>query len=77
MSQRVTYYAAAPFALRDEVVLVEDMAVECESAEKAVAMAHLMSYMPGYVGAWAYSRTGDPATGWYEPAEVLRRFGGV
>jgi hypothetical protein len=32
---------------------------------------------PGYVGAVAFSRTGDPATGDFGDAKVIRKFGEV
>jgi hypothetical protein len=70
-----TYYVAAPIARRDDGALVEDQAVRCVNAEHAIAVAEIMASEPHYAGAWAYCRTGDPTTGWFEPAEVLKRFG--
>jgi hypothetical protein len=35
------------------------------------------SVVPGHVGAVAFSRTGDPATGGFSNASVLRKFGEV
>jgi hypothetical protein len=32
---------------------------------------------PGYVGAVAFSRSGDPATGDFSDAKVIRKFGDV
>ena len=32
---------------------------------------------PGYIGARAFSRTGYPESGFYEPAEVPRRSGSL
>jgi hypothetical protein len=36
-----------------------------------------MSHKPGYVGAVAFSRTGDPATGDFVDAKLIRKFGDV
>ena len=73
MSERTTYLAA-PIARRDDGALLADAAIECSSAEAAVRLAEQMAREPGHVGAWAFSRTGYPAIGWYEDAQVLRRF---
>jgi hypothetical protein len=72
-----TYYVAAPIARRDDGELIECEPVQCVNAEHAIMVAEIMASEPHYVGAWAYCRTGDPATGWYEPAVVLRRYGGA
>ena len=39
--------------------------------------AEALSCKEGHVGAVAFSRTGDPATGDFSDAEVIRRFGDV
>jgi hypothetical protein len=39
--------------------------------------AEALSRKPGYVGALAFSRSGDPATGDFGDAEVIRKFGDV
>ena len=75
MSDPVTYYVAAPIARRDDGAILTDDAVECPSAEAAIRCAEQMSRAPGYIGAWAFSRTGYPAIGWYDD-EALKRFGG-
>ncbi|MGZ3359670.1 MAG: hypothetical protein ACXU84_10075 [Xanthobacteraceae bacterium] len=36
-----------------------------------------LSRKPGHVGAIAFSRTGDPATGDFGDATVIRKFGDV
>jgi hypothetical protein len=77
MSERITYFVAAPIARRDDGALLTDDAVECCSAEAAIECARQMAHALGYVGAWAFSRTGYPGSGWYEDAQVLRRFGGL
>ena len=72
-----TYYVAVPIARRDDGELIEDKAVRCSTAAHAIMVAEIMASEPHYAGAWAYCRTGDPATGWYEPAEVLKRLGTI
>ena len=39
--------------------------------------AEALSRKEGYVGAIAFSRTGDPATGDFGDAKVLKKFGDV
>jgi len=39
--------------------------------------AEALSRKPGVVGAVAFSRTGDPATGDFGDANVIRKFGDV
>ena len=70
----VTYYVALPFVASDGgIVPVE--AVQCYSAIAAVMKAEALSRRPGYVGAIAFSRTGDSATGNFGDATVIRKFG--
>jgi len=42
-----------------------------------VMRAETLSRKPGYVGAVAFGRTGDPATGDFGDAKVIRKFGEV
>lgn len=70
-----TIYVAVPIARRDDGELVEDRAVRCLNAAHAIMVAEVFAAEPYYCGAWAYCRTGNSATGWYEDAEVLKRFG--
>ena len=72
----VTYYVALPFVLADDGVAAGE-AVECLSANAAVMRAEALSRKPGHAGALAFSRTGDPATGEFGDAKVIRRFGDV
>jgi hypothetical protein len=58
----VTYYVALPFVAADDGVEPGE-AVECFNPNSAVMTAEALSRKPGYVGALAFSRTGDPATG--------------
>jgi hypothetical protein len=42
-----------------------------------VMRAEALSRKEGHVGAVAFSRTGDPATGDFSDAKVIKKFGGV
>jgi hypothetical protein len=66
----VTYYVALPFVAADE-------AVECFNPNAAVMRAEALSRKEGVVGAVAFSRSGDAATGDFGDAKVIRRFGDV
>jgi hypothetical protein len=77
MPERMTYYVAAPIARRDDGAVLCDEAIQCSSSEAAIECARQMARSPFYVGAWAFSRTGYPSLGWFEDAEVLRRFGDI
>src|SRR5438067_9831051 len=72
----VTYYVALPFVPSDDGVAAGE-ATECFSANAAVMRAEALSRKPGIVGAVAFSRSGDPATGDFGDATVIRKFGDV
>jgi hypothetical protein len=72
----VTYYVALPFVAADDGVAAGE-AVECFNPNAAVMKAEALSRKPGHVGAIAFSRTGDPATGDFGDATVIRKFGDV
>lgn len=72
----VTYYVALPFALADDGLAPGD-AVECLSANAAVMRAETLSRKPGHAGAIAFSRTGDPSSGDFGDAKLIRKFGDV
>lgn len=72
----VTYYVALPFVVADDGVAPGE-AVECLSANAAVMRAEALSRKPGCAGALAFSRTGDPGTGDFGEAKVIRKFGDV
>jgi hypothetical protein len=72
----VTYYVALPFMAADDGVAAGE-AVECFNPKTAVMKAEALSRKPGHVGAIAFSRTGDPATGDFGDATVIRKFGDV
>jgi hypothetical protein len=65
----VTYYVALPFVAADDGVAAGE-AVECFNPNAAVMRAETLSRKPGHVGAVAFSRTGDPATGDFGDATV-------
>ncbi|WOH53347.1 hypothetical protein [Bradyrhizobium sp. sBnM-33] len=52
-------------------------AVECFNPNAALMKAEALSRKPGIVGALAFSRSGDPATGDIGDATVIRKFGDV
>jgi hypothetical protein len=47
------------------------------SIPSVVMRAEALSRKEGHVGAVAFSRTGDPATGDFSDAKVIRKFGDV
>ena len=67
----VTYYVALPFVIADDGVAAGE-AVECLSANAAVMRAEALSRKPS-----ALSRNGDPATGEFGDAKLIRKFGDV
>lgn len=72
----VTYYVALPFLPSDDGVAA-GKAVECFNPKAAVMKAEALLRKPGIVGAVAFSRSGDPATGEFGDATVIRKFGDV
>jgi hypothetical protein len=52
-------------------------AVECFNPNAAVMKAKALSRRPGIVGAVAFSRSGDPATGDFGDAKAIRKFGDI
>ena len=73
MSQ-VTYFVALPFITGPDG-LAPGEAMECFSPAAVVMRAEALSRKPGHVGAVAFSRTGDPATGDFAEAKIIRSFG--
>ena len=72
----VTYYVALPFVASEDGIAA-GQPVECLDPNAAVMRAKALSRKEGHVGAVAFSRTGDPATGDFSDATVLRKFGDV
>ena len=72
----VTYSVALPFVFSDDGVVAGE-AMECFSANAAVMRAEALARKPGHAGAVAFSRSGDPATGDFGDAKLIRKFGDV
>ena len=58
----VTYYVALPFVAADDGIAAGEP-TECFNPNAAVMRAEALSRKEGHIGAVAFSRTGDPATG--------------
>ncbi|MFX4982782.1 hypothetical protein ABTB81_19465, partial [Acinetobacter baumannii] len=56
---------------------VAGAAEECQSSTAALRRAEILSRVTGHIGAVAFSRSGDPLTGEFGDARLLRKFGSV
>jgi hypothetical protein len=72
----VTYFVALPFVVADDCIAPGE-AVECFNPNAVVMRAEALSRIPGHIGAVAFSRTGDPGTGEFGDAKIIRKFGSV
>ncbi len=72
----VTYFAALPFVAADDGIAAGEP-TECFNPTAVVMRAKALSRKPGHVAAVAFSRTGDPATGNFGDAKVIKKFGDV
>ena len=72
----VTYFVALPFVAADDGIAAGEP-TECFNPNAAVMRAEALSHKEGHVGAVAFSRTGDPATGDFGDTKVIRKFGDV
>jgi len=72
----VTYYVALPFSTGDDGPEPRE-AVECTSASAAIMRADMLARTEGHIGAVAFSRTGDPGSGEFSDAVLLKAFGEV
>ncbi|MET4476679.1 hypothetical protein [Bradyrhizobium sp. F1.13.3] len=72
----VTYYVALPFVAAADGVAAGE-AVECFNPNAAAMKAEALSRKPGILGAVAFSRTGDPGSGDFSDAMLIRKFGDV
>jgi hypothetical protein len=72
----VTYYVALPFIVSDDGVAAGEP-TECFNPTAVVMRAEALSRKAGHVGAVAFSRTGDTATGDFSDAKVIKKFGDV
>jgi hypothetical protein len=71
----VTYFVALPFDQNGEGELVAGEAQECQTENAAIRRAESMARVS--VGAVAFSRSGDPGTGEFDAARVLKQFGEI
>src|SRR6201991_1825502 len=69
-------YVALPFVAADDGVATGEP-TECLNPVAVVMRAEALSRKTGHVGAVAFSRTGDPATGDFSDAKVIKKFGDV
>jgi hypothetical protein len=72
----ITYYVALSFVLADDGFAPGE-AVECPNPNAAMMKAEALARKPGVVGAIAFSRRGDLATGDFGDAKLIRKFGDV
>jgi hypothetical protein len=72
----LTYYVALPFVASEDGIAAGE-ATECFNPNAAVMRAEALSRKEGHIGDVAFSRTGDPATGDFSDATVIRKFGDV
>jgi hypothetical protein len=73
----VTYYVALPFTTDEEGSVIAGAAEECQTSSSALRRAETMARIAGHIGAVAFSRSGDPLTGEFGDAKLLRKFGNV
>ena len=71
----VTYYVALPFVRSEDGDLVAGEAQEKQTSTAALLEAQRMAVRSA--GAVAFSRTGDPSTGEFADAVVIKSFGEV
>jgi hypothetical protein len=72
----IIYFVALPFDVADGSVIVGEP-IECSSPAIAIDRAQGLWKVLGHTGAVAFSRTGDPATGDFNDARVIKKFGDV
>jgi hypothetical protein len=72
----LTYFVALPFIAADNGVAAGEP-TECFNPVAVIMRAEALSRKEGQFGAVAFSRTGDPATGDFSDANVIRKFGSV
>ena len=73
----LTYYVAMPFLQDETGSPMAGAAEECQSSSSALRRAELLARSAGSIGAVAFSRTGDPMSGEFAEAKLLRKFGNV
>lgn len=72
----VTYFVALPFVDADDGIAAGEP-TECFNPTAVMMRAEALSRKAGHVGAVAFSRTGNPATGDFGDAQVIKKFGVV
>jgi hypothetical protein len=72
----VTYFVALPFVATDDGIAAGEP-IECFNTVAVMMRAEAFSRKEGHIEAVAFSRTGDPATGDFSDATVIRKFGDV
>ena len=72
----ITYFVALPFDVADDSIVV-GKPIECPSPAAAIERALGLWKVLGHTGAVAFSRSGDPMTGEFGDATLLRKFGNV
>ena len=70
----VTYFVALPLVATDDGTAADEP-IECFNPTAIVMRAEAPSRKPGHVGAVAFSRTGNPTTGDFGDARVIKKFG--
>jgi len=73
----ISYYVALPFAEDDDGSVIAGTAEEFQSPSTAIRRAEALSRTSGAIGAVAFTRSGDPMTGDFKDAVVLKSFGNV
>jgi hypothetical protein len=73
----VTYYVAMPFLTDEDGSPVAGEAEECQTSSGALRRAEMLAHSAGHIGAIAFSRSGNPLTGEFGDAKLLRTFGKV
>lgn len=69
----ITYYVALPILAGEDGDLYAGEGIEAQSEREARSRASALAQ--GNAGAIAFSRSGDPSTGEFEPAVVIASFG--
>ncbi len=72
---KTTYYVAQPFEVSERGRVTAGQAQQASSAAQADRMARGFAASRG--GGIAFSRSGDPATGDFDDAQVIGRYGHV
>jgi hypothetical protein len=70
----VIYFVALPFVAADDGIVAGEP-IECFNPVAVVMRAEGLSRKAEHVGAVAFSRTGDPATGDFGDAKMIKKFG--